>query len=45
MRRLTAFGKFAGFLSIQLTSKTLSSIRKSTFSRRNQMFEVAYMLS
>jgi len=41
LRRLAAFWKFAGFHSIRLTSKALPSIRKSSFSRRNQLFEVA----
>jgi hypothetical protein len=41
LRRLAAFRKFAGFHSILLTSEALPSIRKSSFSRRNRLFEVA----
>jgi len=41
LRRLAAFRKFAVIHPLLLTSEALPSIRKSSFSLRNQLFEVA----
>jgi hypothetical protein len=40
LRRLASFHKLAVFRSILLACEALSSIRKSSFSRRNQWLEV-----